>query len=140
MSKLQLCFAAALVFNPLAYAHAQAVPSVQAVVNACGGSDAACSQAARDYLAAIQAANLPGDQYDQALADLVVALATTAMDDEFCDDDDKSLAAAISLSGTFATNAAQRGQIDDIAAAVESCTEIQTAALGSLSAEAASAN
>lgn len=140
MSKLHLCLATALMVGPVAYAHAQAVPSVQTVVDACQGDDAACSQAARDYLTVLRAANLPRDQYDQGLADLVVALATTVANDEVCDDRDKLAAAAISLTGTFATNAAQRSQIDDIALAVDTCVELQTAAITSAAAEAASAN
>ncbi|WP_353646646.1 hypothetical protein [Mesorhizobium sp. WSM2239] len=140
MSKLYLCFSAALIFNPVTYAHAQAAPSVQTVVDACSGNDAACSQAARDYLAALRDANLPSEQYDQGVADLVVALATTAANDEVCDDSDRLAAAAISLASTFTTNVAQRAQIDDIAVAVNNCTEIETAALTSPAAEAASPN
>jgi hypothetical protein len=140
MSKIHLCFTAALIFGPATYAHAQAVPSVQTVVDACSSNDAACSQAARDYLVALRDANLPSGQYDQGLADLVVALATTAANDEVCDDKDKLAAQAISLTSTFTTNAAQRAQIDDIAVAVDDCTEIETAALASPAAEAASPN
>ncbi len=104
-------------------------PQLSAVTNACLTSDSACQSAVTSHLNSLRDLNLPAAEYNQAVADLVVALATVANDNEACNDDDRRFATAISYSGTFANDPAQAKLIGDISDAVAACNEIQTAAL-----------
>ncbi len=120
---------------PVASAYAQDAalsPALQPVVQACAVTEDSCVRATNDYLSALRSSGLSREQYDQKLADLVVALALIAQDDDGCGDDDRIAATAISLSGNFAVSAGQRRQIEDIAEAVAACDEFATAALSPL--------
>lgn len=77
----------------------------------------------------LQASSGRGETFDQGIADLVVALADAASEDDKCNELDRQLGLAISQASAFAINAAQRGQIDQIALAVTECSEIQTASI-----------
>ncbi|MEQ1941939.1 hypothetical protein ABMA32_05885 [Mesorhizobium sp. VNQ89] len=130
------CTLLAVAFGGSAHAQTSAV-ELNAVTNACLVSDAECQTAVTNYLTGLRSANLPTADYNRAVADLVVALATTANDDAECNDEDRRFATAISYSGTLSDDPAQAQLINDISDAVAACTEIRTAAL---TAEAASAN
>lgn len=103
--------------------------SPRGVAEACAAGEAGCRQAMNDYVDGMRSSGLQGEAFDQGVADLVVALATAASGDGECNDLDRQLGAAISQSSGFATSAAQRGQIADIAEAVSACAEIQTATI-----------
>jgi hypothetical protein len=92
-----------------------------------------CIGATQSFLDALKAVNpaLSDDDFDQRIADLVVALVPLAQQDEACNAVDDEVARAIKLASTYSRTKEQTDQLVSISETVAACTADQTAAIPS---------
>lgn len=112
-----------------------ALPQIQPVVGQCeivatdpqGGDPAAgvCITATRGYLSALKGRD-PAEA-DQAIADLVLALAPLAQLSESCDVFDDEVAAAIREAAALSSSPDQQGRLLEISQTIDDCALDATA-------------
>ncbi len=114
------------------------IPAIQPVVGQCEivaadpeRADAAagiCVTATQSFIAALQG-RTPAES-DQAIADLVLALAPLSQQDETCDVFDDEIAAAIRLAASASSDPEQATRLTEIAQTIDECEAGSTAAIG----------
>ena len=134
----RVAFSAAIIFGGTLVVSAQdvaslpdAVSSIQALEQCTVGSGAVgtCVGPTQTYLTGLAGQELPAEQFSQALADYVIALAVLAQANDACNEVDSEIADAIRLAASFATDPVQRAGLIEIGDTIGSCTDFQTASI-----------
>lgn len=121
----------------LGWSQSVAPAAVDSVVSACQADGDGCANSVQTYLAGVRSSGVAGEAYNEQVADLAIAL-IDGYDGTSCNGGELIIASGLAEAARQATSAAQRAQLQDIAASVEQCLpQVRTAALGAP--EAASA-